>query len=140
MTFQSASVDVLQALRSEPSAPSKLYRLRELPMKHKRLTALVATCATIAIVTFISSRKVHGESPSKSTNESATQSAAVPIYNPYPQGILPSNIDSEIERVRREENGVEREAINAWLALTPPTVTGNPPIQQNFEGRSESTR
>jgi cytochrome c peroxidase len=100
-------------------------------MKHKRLMALVAGCAAIAIVTFISSRKVHGESASESTNESATQSAAVPTYNPYPQGILPSNIDSEIQRVRREENAVEREAINEWLALTPPTVTGNPPIEQN---------
>jgi cytochrome c peroxidase len=100
-------------------------------MKYKGLMALVAACATIAIVTFISSRKVHGQSASESMNESATQSASVPIYNPYPQGILPSNIDSEIQRVRREENAVEREATNQWLALTPPTVTGNPPIQQN---------
>jgi hypothetical protein len=37
----------------------------------------------------------------------------------------------EIQRVRREENTVEEEAINEWYALTPPTVTGNPPIQQN---------
>jgi cytochrome c peroxidase len=109
-------------------------------MKHKRLMALVAACATMAIVTFIPSREVHGQSASESrnesasesrnesTNESATQSAAVPIYNPYPQGILPSNIDSEIQRVRREENSVEREATNEWLALTPPTVTGDPPM------------
>jgi hypothetical protein len=84
--------------------------------------ALVAACATIAIVAFISSRKVHGQSRSESTNESSTQSAAGPIYNPYPQGILPSNIDSEIQRVRREENAIEEEAFDASQALTPPTV------------------
>jgi hypothetical protein len=62
-------------------------------MKHTRLMALAAACATMAIVTFISSRNVHGAGE--------TVSATVPIYNPYPPGILPSDIASEIQRVRR---------------------------------------
>jgi cytochrome c peroxidase len=103
----------------------------------RRLTALATTCAMIAVVTLISSRNAHGQSDAASghrdleSGRSDGESAAVPVYNPYPQGILPSDLDSEIQRVRREENSVEREAISEWLALTPPTVTGNPPIQQN---------
>jgi cytochrome c peroxidase len=85
--------------------------------------ALAAACATIAIVTIISSRYVHGQSEAVS--------ATVPIYNPYPPGILPADLASEIQRVMREEDFIEQEAINQWLALTPPIVTGNPPIQQN---------
>jgi cytochrome c peroxidase len=61
------------------------------------------------------------------------QSAAVtPIaYNPYPPGILPSDINSELARVLREVNGIENEALTQWKALPPPTVAGNPPILQN---------
>ncbi|MGA2761500.1 MAG: cytochrome c peroxidase [Candidatus Cybelea sp.] len=54
-----------------------------------------------------------------------------PIYNPYPTGILPSDIDSELARVLREVDGIEAEAITQWKALTPPVVTGQPPIFQN---------
>ena len=52
------------------------------------------------------------------------------IYNPYPPGILPSNIASETQRVIREVNVIEAEAMAQWHALPPPTLTGNPPILQ----------
>jgi cytochrome c peroxidase len=52
------------------------------------------------------------------------------IFNPYPPGILPTNINSEITRVIREVNGIETEAIAQWHALPTPTVAGNPPILQ----------
>jgi cytochrome c peroxidase len=51
-------------------------------------------------------------------------------YNPYPPGILPSNISTELARVLREVNAIEAEAITQWHALAPPTLTGNPPILQ----------
>lgn len=57
--------------------------------------------------------------------------AAEPIYNPYPPGILPSNLDSELARVLREVDGIEAEAVKQWKALPPPVVTGQPPIFQN---------
>jgi len=57
--------------------------------------------------------------------------AAEPVYNPYPPGILPSNLDSELARVLREVDGVEAEAITQWKAITPPVATGQPPILQN---------
>jgi cytochrome c peroxidase len=53
-----------------------------------------------------------------------------PIYNPYPPGILPDDLDAEIERVRREVRGIFNEALKEWKALTPPTLTGQPPTLQ----------
>jgi cytochrome c peroxidase len=52
-----------------------------------------------------------------------------PPYNPYPSGILPPNLDSEIARVRREVQTIFGRYFAEWQALTPtPTNQGNPPI------------
>jgi cytochrome c peroxidase len=52
-----------------------------------------------------------------------------PPYNPYPSGILPANLDSEISRVRREIQTIFGRYLAEWQALTPtPTNMGNPPI------------
>jgi cytochrome c peroxidase len=56
---------------------------------------------------------------------------AEPIYNPYPPGILPSNLDSEIARVQREVDLIESRALARWYALKPPVLTGQPPILKN---------
>jgi cytochrome c peroxidase len=53
-----------------------------------------------------------------------------PIYNPYPPGILPSDLDSELARVLREVDVLEARAIARWQALPPPTLTGQPPTLQ----------
>ena len=53
------------------------------------------------------------------------------IYDPYPHGILPSDLDAEIARVLREIDALEKDAVAQWRALPPPTVTGNPPTLQN---------
>lgn len=34
-----------------------------------------------------------------------------PVYNPYPPGILPTDLPSELARVLREVDGIEAEAI-----------------------------
>jgi Cytochrome c peroxidase len=54
-----------------------------------------------------------------------------PDYNPYPPGILPSNLKSEIARVLREVDFIEKRALARWRALPPPTLTGQPPTLQN---------
>jgi cytochrome c peroxidase len=54
-----------------------------------------------------------------------------PVYNPYPPGILPADLDSELARVLREVDGLEAEAITQWKAIAPPVVSGQPPIFQN---------
>src|ERR1700681_4166585 len=63
----------------------------------------------------------------------SAQSAATPepVYTPYPPGILPSDLNSELARVLREVDSIEAEAIKQWHALPPPVATGQPPILQN---------
>jgi cytochrome c peroxidase len=52
--------------------------------------------------------------------------ATPPTYNPYPPGILPADITTELERVRREVLFIFNQTLAAWTALPPPTLTGQP--------------
>jgi cytochrome c peroxidase len=63
--------------------------------------------------------------------DEAVTALLTPVYNPYPPGIIPANLSSEVARVLREVNFIENEAIAEWHAIPPPTLTGNPPILQN---------
>src|SRR5580658_4488867 len=56
--------------------------------------------------------------------------APPPFYDPYPPGILPADLNSEVARVRREVNSIFKEAIGEWQALPPPKVESNPPTLQ----------
>jgi cytochrome c peroxidase len=58
-------------------------------------------------------------------------SSASTVYNPYPPGILPSNLNAELARVSAEVDFVEARAVSQWEALTPPTLTNQPPILAN---------
>ena len=63
------------------------------------------------------------------------QPANIPPYNPYPSGILPANLQSELLRVRREVETIFDRYFAEWQALTPPVLSntqgqGNPPILQ----------
>ena len=46
---------------------------------------------------------------------------------PFPPGILPPDLNSEIGRVQREVQFIFNEARNEWRALPRPTLQGNPP-------------
>jgi cytochrome c peroxidase len=59
-----------------------------------------------------------------------------PPYNPYPPGILPSDLVSELARVRREVAFIENEALAQWHALPPPVLTGQPPTLQGTGQRA----
>ena len=87
-------------------------------MNRRMLTiiSVVVLCA-VALCMTLTGRKVSAQSAS--------------VYNPYPPGILPSNLSSEIARVLAEVDFIEARAIARWQALTPPTLTGQPPILQN---------
>jgi cytochrome c peroxidase len=89
----------------------------------------VCTAAAFLIVAY-------GAAPGKDHGGDMDKDKPPPAYNPYPAGILPSNLDSEIERVRRETRFVEEEAIGQWRALEPPTQTGQPPTLQNTGQRA----
>jgi cytochrome c peroxidase len=52
-----------------------------------------------------------------------------PPYNPYPSGILPANLQSELLRVRSEVQTIFDRYFAEYQALTPlPTYTGLPPV------------
>jgi cytochrome c peroxidase len=70
---------------------------------------------------------LRGKRASNENDAGASQT----VYNPYPPGILPGNLDSEIARVLQEIDVVEARAIQEWQALDPPIPTGNPPTLQN---------
>jgi cytochrome c peroxidase len=93
-------------------------------MRQRRLLAMGAACATIAIAMFISAHIVGGQSEAASAPVAAA-------YNPYPAGILPSDLSSETARVQREVDLIEGRALARWHALKSPILTGQPPILQN---------
>jgi cytochrome c peroxidase len=97
----------------------------------KRLSVLciTAVCATIIATVWFRTGTVKAQSiPALPP---MAPEPAIGLYNPYPAGILPANLNSEILRVRLEIRGIETEAINEWIALTPPTVTNQPPLLGN---------
>jgi cytochrome c peroxidase len=55
----------------------------------------------------------------------------IATYNPYPPGILPTDLEKEVARVLQEIDTIEAVAIQEWKALPAPTVVGNPPTLQN---------
>src|SRR5881398_3883416 len=92
-------------------------------MNRRMLTiiSVVVLCA-VALCMTLTGRKVSAQSAS---------ALSASVYNPYPPGILPSNLSSEVARVLAEVDFIEARAIARWQALTPPTLTGQPPILQN---------
>src|SRR6266566_4481776 len=92
-------------------------------MNRRMLTiiSVVVLCA-VALCMWLTGRKVSAQS---------APALSDPVYNPYPPGILPANLSSEIARVLAEVDFVESRAITRWHNLTPPTLTGQPPILQN---------
>src|SRR5437870_9371256 len=57
-------------------------------------------------------------------------SASPTPYNPYPPGILPADLQSELDRVEREIAFIFQQALAEFRALPPPNLTGQPPILQ----------
>jgi len=90
----------------------------------RRLTiiSVVVLCVVAICMSLVPPRKVSAQNANWRT---------APVYNPYPPGILPSDLNSELARVLAEVDFIENRAIARWQALTPPTLTGQPPILQN---------
>src|SRR5882757_6578589 len=103
-------------------------------MKRVRLTLMSAICAAmIAASLFISAAPMRAqEADQLSTDAKKHKPPPSPTaYDPYPTGILPADLDTEIARVRAEVAFIENEAIGEWHALPPPVLTGQPPTLQN---------
>jgi cytochrome c peroxidase len=85
-------------------------------MREKGLISLLIVCAAVVLLLLVSTQ-LKSQSPSSPTP-----------YNPYPPGVLPSNIASELARVQREITGLFNNYLAASKTLPPLTYTGNPPI------------
>src|SRR6266550_5930818 len=97
-------------------------------MRPRILIRLFAACLMVLGALFI----FRGLLAQSQTSQIDTpQATPVPAYNPYPPGILPSDLNSEINRVLREVDLIESRALARWHALAPPILTGQPPVLQN---------
>ncbi|HET8922460.1 MAG TPA: hypothetical protein VFN26_05625, partial [Candidatus Acidoferrum sp.] len=94
-------------------------------MHRQTLTTILAIFVpcTIALSMTLAARKLSGQN--------AGGQASVQAYNPYPPGILPSDLNPEIERVRRELRVLEGRGLARWRALPPPILRGQPQALQN---------
>src|SRR5258706_1308568 len=91
-------------------------------MNRQTLTiiSVVVLCVVVICMSLATTRRVSAQN-------------AAPVYNIYPPGILPPDLNSEIERVLREIDVIEARAIVRWHSLPPPTRLGqrpgpNPPV------------
>jgi cytochrome c peroxidase len=94
-------------------------------MRQTRLMALAVVFVMIVIAMSISAHIVRRQ------KERAAAGSA-PVYNPYPPGIIPSDLNAETARVLREVDVIEDRALSRWHALQPPRLTGQPPVLSNI--------
>jgi cytochrome c peroxidase len=93
-------------------------------MRQTRFIALAVAFGMIVIAMSISAHIVPRQ-------DEGTAAGPAPVYNPYPPGILPSDLSSEITRVQREVDLIEVRALARWKGLSHPILTGQPPVLQN---------
>jgi cytochrome c peroxidase len=97
-------------------------------MRDRRLAALVMMFAALAAILLVSNRLTSAQNGAAPKSQWAGHEQQPTVYNPYPPGILPSDLDSEIARVIREVDFIENEALAQLRALPPPTLTNQPPV------------
>jgi cytochrome c peroxidase len=90
--------------------------------KYGKLWSLLILCTGVAFAFLVLSH------PLRARGSEAQEDGHDSLYNPYPPGVLPPNINSELERVRREIQTIENEAMAEWRTLGPVTYVGQPPI------------
>jgi cytochrome c peroxidase len=95
-------------------------------MKDKRLWIVALVLSAVAIVVLLVCSR-----PASARAERGDKDQPASTYNPYPPGILPSNVSSETARVLREIDVLEGRALARWHALPPRALSGQPPILQD---------
>ncbi len=103
-------------------------------MRPTTLMRLFTACLMVLGALFIFRGFLAQSQTPQTATIQATQLAASPadvIYDPYPPGILPDDLNAELARVLREVASIENRAITRWHNLPPPILTGQPPILKN---------
>src|SRR3989449_376919 len=98
-------------------------------MTRRSLIAVLRTFAIVALALSVAPQPVRAQKAAPVKAAPAKETPPTP-YNPYPPGILPADLDSELERVLREINVIYQQAVAEWRALPPPNLTGQPPTLQ----------
>src|SRR5712671_1394347 len=105
--------------------------MKRLSMNRRTLAIVtVVVVCVLALLMTLGKRKVSPRS------ESALSDL---VYNPYPPGILPSDLNSEIARVLREVDVIEGRALARWHTLQPPILAGQPPVITNIGTEATET-
>jgi cytochrome c peroxidase len=110
-------------------------------MNRRALIALLRTSAIVVLALTVAAQPVPAQKdppgqakkqePTTTTPPGQLKKIGTPTpYNPYPPGILPADIDSELARVFTEIEGIFAQALAEWKALPPPMLTGQPPTLQ----------
>ena len=102
--------------------------------RRKSIALMILSVGSIAVlllsIGFLSERAgaQQRDNDERSRSQENKHTQQPPAYNPYPPGILPSDLTQELARVSGEIQFIENEAIGEWHALGPVTYTGQPPI------------
>jgi hypothetical protein len=117
------------------SRSHQLFRLTTVlklgaPVARRRPLATIAVICTALLATMGYAMSAEGGATPQSG-----QPGGPPVYNPYPPGILPPDLDAEIARVRSEIRTIFGRYLAQWQALPPLTYSntqglGNPPTLQ----------
>jgi cytochrome c peroxidase len=106
-------------------------------MRERRLIAIVILCCAVLVLILLSAQVSSAQNGGfgdgngdrkKDKDKGKDKDFLPPPYNPYPPGILPADLPQEIARVLREVDFIEGEALAQLRALTPPTLTNQPPL------------
>ena len=112
-------------------------------MKKRRLIELVILCLAVAALILLSTQLSSAQNANNGKKK-GDRDTPPPVYNPYPPGILPPDLGSEIARVLREIDVIEGRAIERWHALPLPTrfpvrPGPNPPVLKDTGTESIET-
>jgi cytochrome c peroxidase len=98
--------------------------------RRKLAIVVIVVVCVLGLLMTVAKRKVMPRSGS---------ALSVSVYNPYPPGILPADLDSEIARVQREVDVIEDRALARWHTLQPPILAGQPPVLTNIGTEATET-
>ena len=98
---------------------------------NRRTLGLVAVILVCVVALFMTVAKQKGSRSGSALSDS--------VYNPYPPGILPPDLNAEIARVQREVDVIEDRAVARWHTLQPPVLAGQPPVLTNIGTEATET-
>src|SRR2546426_1684639 len=101
-------------------------------MNRRALIALLRTSVIVVLALMVAPQALPAQKGGSAQKEGQgkKKESPPPDYNPYPPGILPADLQSELDRVLREIQGIFQQALAQWRALPPPNLTGQPPTLQ----------